>query len=65
MARILVVDDQSALRSAFVEMLKSANHEVSEASDDRATTMVRDEAYDLVLTDLRMGDTDGLRAFGA
>ena len=61
MARILIVDDQAHMRATLSAMLTDAGHEIDEAGDgDTACAMVVEQVYDLVLTDLRMGDTDGL-----
>jgi two-component system response regulator HydG len=61
MARILIVDDQSNMRKSLSLMLQEAGHHVSEAeSGDRACTCIRADAFDLVLTDLKMEKTDGL-----
>ncbi len=61
MAKILVVDDQRNMRTTLAMMLRGAGHEVDEAEDgDAAMDRVGAEAYDLVLTDLRMGGRDGM-----
>jgi two-component system response regulator HydG len=61
MARILIVDDQDNARSMLSEMLRAEDHEVDQApSGESACTMVAETTYDLVLTDLRMGDVGGL-----
>ncbi|MEO0321772.1 MAG: sigma-54 dependent transcriptional regulator [Myxococcota bacterium] len=61
MAKILVVDDQKNMRTTLAMMLRGAGHEVDEAPDgDAALARVPAEAYDLVLTDLKMGATDGM-----
>jgi two-component system response regulator HydG len=61
MARVLIVDDQSNMRKTLSLMLQEAGHHVSEAeSGDRACTCIRADAFDLVLTDLKMEKTDGL-----
>ncbi len=61
MAKILVVDDQRNMRTTLALMLRDAGYEVDEAEDgDRACEKVSAEAYDLVLTDLKMGATDGM-----
>ncbi len=61
MAKILVVDDQRNMRTTLSMMLSGAGHEVSEAQDgDVACERVASESYDLVLTDLKMGATDGM-----
>ena len=61
MAKILVVDDQRNMRTTLALMLRGAGHEVDEAEDgDVACTKVVEESYDLVLTDLKMGATDGM-----
>jgi two-component system response regulator HydG len=61
MPKILIVDDQRNMRTTLAMMLRGASYEVDEASDgeqgcDRAGT----GAYDIVLTDLRMGTKDGI-----
>ena len=61
MAKILVVDDQRNMRTTLAMMLRGAGHEVDEAEDgDLACERIVAETYDLVLTDLKMGATDGM-----
>ncbi|MBI3932105.1 MAG: sigma-54-dependent Fis family transcriptional regulator [Acidobacteria bacterium] len=61
MARILVVDDEAALRDSLVRTLSGQEHEV-EACADGATAMARLERgrFDLLLTDIRLGERSGL-----
>jgi two-component system response regulator HydG len=62
MARVLVVDDQRNMRTTLTLMLRDAGFEVEDAADgDAATDRVSAESFDLVLTDLRMGATDGMQ----
>src|SRR6202171_6226903 len=61
MATILIVDAQRNMRTRLAMMLRGAGYEVDEAADgeqgaDRGAT----GAYDVVLTDLRMGTKDGI-----
>jgi len=61
MARILIVDDHDSARNMLSEMLVAEGHEVDQASNgERACSMVGSNGYDLVITDLRMGDVGGL-----
>lgn len=61
MARILIVDDQDNARGMLSEMLRAEGYEVDQApSGESACEMVADNGYDLVITDLRMGDVGGL-----
>jgi two-component system response regulator HydG len=61
MPKILVVDDQRNMRTTLAMMLRSAGYEVDEAIDgDAGCERGRTGAYDLVLTDLRMGPKDGI-----
>ncbi len=61
MAKLLVVDDQRNMRTTLAMMLRGAGHDVDEAeSGEVAVERVSAEAYDLVLTDLKMGGIDGL-----
>jgi two-component system response regulator HydG len=59
--KILVVDDQSNMRTTLAIMLRGAGYEVDVAADG---SQGRDQgaagAYDVVITDLRMGDHDGI-----
>jgi two-component system response regulator HydG len=61
MARILIVDDQDSARSMLAEMLRLEGYDVHQAENgESACDMVAGNGYDLVITDLRMGDVDGL-----
>jgi two-component system response regulator HydG len=61
--RILVVDDDRAHLTMLVAMLGSWGHEVDTADDGAiAVAKVRQRAYDLVLTDVRMAEVDGIEA---
>ncbi|MBX3272812.1 MAG: sigma-54-dependent Fis family transcriptional regulator [Sandaracinaceae bacterium] len=61
MSRILVVDDQRNMRTTTSMMLRSAGHDVDEAaSGEEACERVAQDAFDLVLTDLKMGGKDGI-----
>ncbi len=61
MAHILIVDDQKNMRTTLSIMLRSLGHDVAEAKDgSEACEAIDDEAYDLVITDLRMGKLDGI-----
>ena len=61
MARILIVDDQDNARSMLAEMLRLEGYDVHQAQDgESACELVEGNGYDLVITDLRMGDVGGL-----
>lgn len=61
MAHILIVDDQKNMRTTLSIMLRSSGHDVAEAKDgSQACEAIDDEAYDLIITDLRMGKLDGI-----
>jgi two-component system response regulator HydG len=61
MARILVVDDQRNMRTTLGLMLRQEGYEVGEAgSGEDACAMVAADAWDLVLTDLKLGGQDGI-----
>ncbi len=64
--RILVVDDQRNMRTTLAMMLRGAGYEVDEAEDGvRGVEAGAAEAYDLVITDLRMGEPDGMAVLKA
>ena len=60
-ASILVVDDDAVARDLLVESLKLEGYQVEAAADgEEAIARGRAKRFDLVLTDIRMGDVDGL-----
>jgi two-component system response regulator HydG len=59
--RILVVDDQRNMRVTTAIVLRQAGHSVVEAENGaEALQRLAAEPFDVVLTDLRMGDVDGM-----
>lgn len=62
-ARILVVDDDRAHMTMLVAMLGSWGYDIDTADDGAmAVNKVRERAYDVVLTDVRMAEVDGIEA---
>jgi DNA-binding NtrC family response regulator len=61
MADILIVDDAPAARTTLAILLRKHGHHVTQAEGVKAAAKVLTEAvFDLVVTDLRMPDGDGL-----
>ncbi|MSR45764.1 MAG: sigma-54-dependent Fis family transcriptional regulator [Planctomycetes bacterium] len=61
MPRILVVDDEEAIRSGLAEILVEEGYTVEQAANaEAALARVREELFDLVCTDVRMPGMDGL-----
>jgi len=61
MGRILIADDHDALRRGLARALTDAGHEVDEAPNGNAAIeRLHDSHYDVVLSDLKMGGSDGL-----
>ncbi len=61
MARILVVDDEPKLGQLVAEMLQVDGHQVARAAGGReALERLAADSYDVVITDLRMPEVDGL-----
>jgi two-component system response regulator HydG len=61
MAKILIVDDQRNMRTTLAMMLRGAGYDVDEAVDgEEGAERGAAGAYDIVLTDLRMGTKDGI-----
>jgi CheY-like chemotaxis protein len=60
-ARILVADDELALRSFVARALAGAGHEVAEAEDgSEALAKLAAAPYDLLLSDIVMPGMDGI-----
>ena len=61
MGRILIAEDHDALRRGLTRGLAGAGHEVDEASNGNAAIeRLHDGHYDVVLSDLKMGGSDGM-----
>ncbi len=61
--RILVVDDEESHRIMLRAVLQDAGYETAEAGEgSEAVRKVEQEAFDLILMDIRMGDMDGIEA---
>ena len=61
MARVLVVDDETLVRSVVGRIIARAGHEAHEVSDGvEAVQRVREGDYDVVLLDINMPKMNGL-----
>ncbi|HEX6777171.1 MAG TPA: response regulator, partial [Ktedonobacterales bacterium] len=59
--RILVVDDEPGVLMTIQAILKMEGYDVQGATNGQdALSSLQDQPYDLILTDLRLGDDDGL-----
>ncbi|HEX4336676.1 MAG TPA: sigma-54 dependent transcriptional regulator [Polyangiaceae bacterium] len=66
MGKILVVDDQRNMRTTLAMMLRGSGYEVDEAADGTAgRELGTTGAFDVVLTDLRMGGSDGIEVLSS
>ncbi|HOP07944.1 MAG TPA: sigma-54 dependent transcriptional regulator [candidate division Zixibacteria bacterium] len=62
MPNILVVDDKDSMRNMLTETLVEEGHRVDSAENGKkALDLVRNKSYDVVVTDLKMPETDGLQ----
>ena len=61
MAHILLVDDQSSIRLTLTALLKQAGHTLAQSpnGEDALQKLGKDD-FDIVITDLNLGDCDGL-----
>ena len=59
--RVLLIDDQPDVLESVSDMLKALGHEVTVAADgESGLRLMQSATFDVVLTDLRMPDIDGL-----
>jgi two-component system, NtrC family, response regulator PilR len=66
-ARVLVVDDEQSMRELLGIMLRQVGYDVTHADGGEAAiqTLQNTDAFDLVITDLRMRRVDGLAVLRA
>ncbi|MFT4577330.1 MAG: two-component system response regulator PilR (NtrC family) [Nitrospinales bacterium] len=61
MSSILVVDDEKSLRDFLVIMLEEEGYKVFTAhNEDSAVKLIKENVFDLILTDIRMGKSNGI-----
>mgnify|MGYP005847153383 CR=1 FL=1 len=63
MSKLLIVEDEEAIRRVLVKILKEddSNYEIEEASDGvKAFEMIKNQDFDLVLCDIKMPKMDGI-----
>ena len=66
MPRILIIEDNDALRQMMCHMLVAAGYDVQEAANGRAgVDAYRQQPSDLVITDIVMPDAEGLQTIEA
>ena len=66
MSRILIVDDNETLGSGVVLMLARMGHEgVAVTNGPEGLARMKEQVYDLVITDYRMDEMDGLEVLEA
>ena len=65
MSRILVIDDEKAIRNTLQEVLEYEKYEVDLAEDgQKGLEMFASNAYDIVLCDIKMAKMDGIEVLG-
>jgi two-component system, NtrC family, nitrogen regulation response regulator NtrX len=65
MSKILVIDDEKAIRNTLKEVLEYEKHEVDLAEDGpKGLEMFSANAYDIVLCDIKMAKMDGIEVLG-
>lgn len=59
--KVLIVDDETSVRHMLRLVLEGANYRVAEASSGtEALRLLQDEPFDIILSDIRMPELDGL-----
>src|SRR5437899_7108338 len=65
-ARVLIVDDEPALLRAYTRLLQSAGYVVAcAANGSDAVGLLREQRFDVVITDIAMQGMDGIQLLRA
>ena len=66
MAKILVIDDERAIRNTLKEILEMESHEVETAENGRiALDQAKQQQFDLIFSDIKMPEMDGMELLTA
>ena len=66
MAKILIIDDERGIRNTLREILADEGHEVEVAENGKqGLEMAQGKAYDLIFSDIKMPELDGLEVLKA
>ena len=61
MSRILIIDDQDAIRRVLREILENEKYQVDDAANGPAALqLIKEQEYDAVLCDIKMPEMDGI-----
>lgn len=61
MAKILIIDDEKAIRRSIKEILEFEKHNIEEAEDGQmGLNMALKNSYDIILSDIKMPKLDGI-----
>ena len=61
MAKILIIDDERAIRNTLKEILEYEKYKVDEAEDGvKGLKMINENHYDVVILDIKMPKMDGI-----
>ncbi|MBO7458983.1 MAG: sigma-54-dependent Fis family transcriptional regulator [Paludibacteraceae bacterium] len=66
MAKLLIIDDERGIRNTLREILADEGHEVEVAENGKqGLEMARAKAYDLIFSDIKMPEMDGIEVLKA
>ena len=66
MSSILIVDDEKSLRDFLVIMLEEEGYQVvTSPTAEKAIKLIHENIFDLILTDIRMGGSNGINVLDA
>ncbi|MBR6017267.1 MAG: sigma-54-dependent Fis family transcriptional regulator [Paludibacteraceae bacterium] len=66
MSKLLIIDDERGIRNTLREIMTDEGHEVSVAENGKqGLEMARQQAFDLIFSDIKMPEMDGLEVLSA